>query len=152
MTIGQMKGRLESLNEELVSETSINNTSEHLTEQNTAQMYAGKNKLGEEIGTYKSTEYAVRKHQMNPAPGYGVPDLKKSGKYYRGMYAEAQGNVIDIESVVPYAKYLVHGNTKGLAGYGEKIYGLGGKWKNFYVNTHLRPEFIRNIKNQLSGR
>lgn len=142
MTIHKLFRKYEALDTDKISEESINATSEDLTRENAAQMYAGLNKQGAAIGTYKNSYYADKKHQMNPAPGYGVPDLKKSGALYRGLYAEAQSGKIDIDSTVPYAKF----NEKR---YGKEIYGLGGVFKANYIDNHLQPVFIAEIKKAL---
>jgi hypothetical protein len=41
---------------------------------------------------YKNKRYAIYKHEMNPLPGLGVPDLKLRGDYLNASYVNVLGN------------------------------------------------------------
>ena len=59
-----------------------------LAELQTEQMLTGHNARGDKIGWYLDKDYAILKHSMNPEPGQGYVDLKLTGDFYEGVFAE----------------------------------------------------------------
>lgn len=108
---------------------------------NVNQMMAGKNTLNEEIGEYANELYAEVKNRMNPLPGFGVPDLKVTGDFHRGLYAEIKGDEIEYGS-----KDSKEGKLQGQ--YGSEIFGLSEDSKEQLVESELQPAWQSEIESQ----
>lgn len=71
---------------------------------NLSQLFSGEDVNGyhfHEYAPFKTEtgeEYSEVKNKMNPRPGLGNPDLKFTGNFYRGIYAEVRGNDIIMDS------------------------------------------------------
>lgn len=101
-------------------------------------MHKGLNADGEPIGKYQNETYAEMKHSMNPQPGFGVPDLKLAGAFYRATSVTVGGQSIKIDSSDSKSAELQ-------AKYGKEIFGLNGVYKREYLNESLGPVFRQSI-------
>lgn len=83
------------------------------------QLLQGTNASGGLIKpNYADKYYARKKAIMNPLPGFGTPDLKLTGEFYKRFeIGKVDTQQIEIKSDVDYAQYLE-------AKYSENIYGL----------------------------
>src|ERR1700688_2324220 len=84
--------------------------------------------------TYANKYYSKKKYGMNPTPGYGVPDLKVTGEYYKGIgVAIRSADEYVIESDVPYAL------QPSITQYGDELLALSDENKQIYCNDTLGP-------------
>lgn len=136
--------RLQGMNlQELLTE-SILETAEQYVDLNTAQLYQGKDGDGQPISPqYAWDTYAAEKNQMNPTPGYGIPDLKLTGAFYRGYTLQVEGDEVIKDSDVEYADDLF---TK----YGNQIGELDEVNHDEYVNGEMAPVFYDKVR-ELTG-
>lgn len=88
--------------------------------------------------SYASNYYAKQKFSMNSLPGYGVPDIKKSGKYYAATKVTAKGDEYDVESDTPYA------NADSITQYGD-ILLPSDENKQIYCDDTLMPAIANYI-------
>lgn len=138
MTILGLKKKVESLNVETVSEEAVSATSENISEENKKQLFEGFDKEQQKLSEYRNPVYAEVKNRMNPLPGFGNPDLKKTGAFYQGIQVRVEGAVIRTDSSDPKNDALVKK-------YGD-IFGLGGKFKAEYISKFLRPAFFKQLE------
>jgi hypothetical protein len=90
--------RLNRIDPNEVAAQAIESTKPELVNLQEDQMMQGLNAKGEKIGRYRSQAYARRKNQMNPLPGFGVPDLRLTGSFHRGLGAIVQENSTTLTS------------------------------------------------------
>lgn len=116
---------------------SIINTKEDLLEVQRLQMLEGKNSDGEEIGEYKSEKYALKKYEINPVPGLGVPDLRLTGEWQGELDVEVGSDTVTI-------KAPENEKTPRLIElFGLQILGLNQESSAVYSVQYLQPEFIK---------
>lgn len=101
-----------------------------------AQMQKGQLSTGEKITPkYSNDYYAKIKASMNPMAGFGTPDGKLSGDYYRGMgVAIISDDEYAIESDVPYS------HNPSLEQYGDNFTRLSEESKDEYCQETLLPK------------
>ncbi len=102
---------------------------------NRSQLEQGLNAEGKKFRPYVNKRYAEKKAGMNSLPGYGNPDLKLTGRFWKAFTADLKSGILDIYSTDPKAGWLEDGTVKMKAF--EKIYGLTSENMN-----HLRIEFL----------
>lgn len=102
---------------------------------NLFQLEQGLNADGKKFRRYKNKGYAAKKNAMNSMPGFGTPDLKLTGDFWKAFKADLKGGVMDIYSTDPKAGWLEDGTPKMKAF--AKIYGLTKENMNI-----LRTEFL----------
>lgn len=134
--------RFEGLNVDTVSQEAMEQVTTPLKEKQKDQLLSGLNRMGEQIGKYRSPAYAKKKYAMNPLPGEGIPDLKLTGAFHREVYAEVRGDKVIVDSTNDKTQALVNK-------YGEKIFGLNTEKKIEFIKEDLKPAFIREIKKTL---
>jgi hypothetical protein len=119
---------------------SIEETASIYVDLNTEQMYVGKDGTGRSISPmYKFIEYANQKSAMNPAPGFGVPDLKLTGAFYEGYTVHVEGDQVIKDSTVEYADKLFEK-------YGNAIGELDDDFHQQYVEGDLAPVFMDKVR------
>jgi hypothetical protein len=91
--------------------------------------------------SYKSKYYAVKKVALNPTPGYGIPDVRVTGAYYKGIGVTVEGEDYSIESNVEYAL------SPQIAQYGPNLLRLSEGSKEAYCNEALSPAIEKYISN-----
>lgn len=133
-TINNLRRKFESLDTDTVVRRSLENTTEQLANTQAEQMMRGLDANGNPIGQYRSPVYAEVKNRMNPLPGFGVPDLKLTGAFYRGITAKVSGELVITDSTDPKSADL---QKK----YGKEVFGLDGQYKGEFIREALRPEF-----------
>lgn len=141
MTITGLRQRLQSLDIEKVASNSLDETKDAFVELNKEQMFEGKNKQGDPIGMYQSKQYSAYKNALNPKPGYGVPDLKLTGAFYRGIKMDVSGVRFTVVSTDSKSSALENK-------YGD-IFGLSTPFKSEFIDRSLQPEFIKEVKQSL---
>ena len=112
----------------------IQDESNFVIDLNQSQLLSGIDSKGEELGEYESKPYATFKNTLNPLPGFGVPDLKLTGSFYREMYLQfsSKGWPVQIFSMDEKTSKLV-------SQYGKDIFGLTeDNLEN--LREHLKPK------------
>jgi len=137
-TLLQLKKRLEALKVDRVSQDSMEAVSNQLADRQRDQMLEGKNRKGARIGRYRNPAYARMKEVMNPLPGFGVPDLRLTGEFYKQVYVDVRDNTVIIDSTDEKTQSLVNK-------YGEEIFGLNENTKAEFIRKDLRPVFMQKI-------
>jgi hypothetical protein len=117
----------------------IKDTSPEIVRLNRFQLYnQSVDKQGDPLRLYGSLSYALEKNKMNPAPGFGRPDLFLTGSFQRAIYVEVSGQVIKVWSRDSKADSL----TKK---YGE-IFGMTKESKSDYAQKTVLPAIKAHIK------
>lgn len=119
------------------------NTKEQLLEVQRLQMLEGLNADGDKIGKYKNPKYALRKNEMNPVPGLGVPDLNLTGQWQGELDVKIDADTIEI--IAPDNDKTANLVSKFTA----RIIGLNEYSSKVYAQQYLKPEFIRLMKDAL---
>jgi hypothetical protein len=141
-TASEIEERLKALDLRKLLTESIEETADQYVELNQQQMYAGKDGDGREISPqYARQDYAVMKNQMNPAPGYGTPDLKLTGAFYQGYGVRVEGDEVIKDSNVEYADQLFEK-------YGNAIGELDEGRHEEYVEGEMGPVFYDKVREQ----
>lgn len=133
-TINNLRRKFEALDIDKVARKSMENTTEEMANIQAEQMMHGFNSFGNKIGQYKLEPYAEKKNRMNPLPGFGVPDLKLTGAFYRGINVKISGEMVITDS----SNIKSEGLQKR---YGPEIYGLDEQYKGEFLREALQPEF-----------
>ena len=84
---------------------------------------------------YSRVRYARAKHKFNPLPGYGTPDLKLTGSFYKQWYLVARNKQIEFFSSDAKADKL---QDK----YGENIFGLTSENERLLNEEILLPRLV----------
>jgi hypothetical protein len=141
-TIINLLRNFENLDTDAITEAAVNQTKGELQDKNKAQLMAGFDKTGAKIGDkkpYASSYYAFYKANLNPLPGLGNPDLHLTGDWQDEMSIEVSGESIIQNSANDKDAELIEK-------YGPEIYGLGGQFKEDYLEEDLRPAFNKGIE------
>lgn len=140
-TFTQLQAKFEQLNTDKIASDAVDQTKESLIALNKKQLLAGFDKEGNLIGDkkpYQSKDYAFYKANINPLPGLGNPDLHDTGAFFAGFEVEVQDQDIIEDSTDEKSAELQEK-------YGE-IFGLGGEYKEQYIDESLRPAFAKGIE------
>lgn len=120
----------------------IRNTSGEILSLNRFQLYnQSVDKQGDPLQLYGSLSYALEKNRMNPAPGFGRPDLYLTGSFQRAMYVEVNDTFIKVWSRDRKTDQLV---TK----YTQDIFGMTPASKSQYAQKTVFPQ----IKNHITAK
>lgn len=142
--------KFKNLDATRVATSSIELTKDQMLAANREQMLAGKNRLGEDLGSYlddpyfKSRESAQRysdwKDQITPHPTRkkGVPNLFITGPYHRSLDFAIQG-----QTLVPLSNFPAALKIQEKF---DDIRGLGGTFKLIYLKEHVRPTMMKEIR------
>jgi hypothetical protein len=103
----------------------------------------GVNKLGAKLQRYASNSYAARKYAINPFPGFGNPDLFRTGAFQRGFKLKIlTKNSFDIYSTDSKANDLTRK-------YGADVFGLTNESRDQYRAETMQPELVKAVKKVL---
>lgn len=106
-------------------------------------VFTGKNKENKTLKRYKSSSYARMKNEMNPFPGYGNPDLKKTGALLRGLkiinITQHEFDIISTDAKYPEL----------LKKYGKEMFGLNKDSIVDYKKKYFQTEFVAQVKKTL---
>ena len=126
-----------------VAMDSFMETNEEVIEKNLEQLKEGKDKKGMNLRKYAWDWYAVMKHNLNPAPGLGNPDLKLTGAYWRGFIIKQMGET-------QYEITSIDSKTGKLDDmYGKQQYGLNDEKRPKYINEDYLPVLTKNIREKV---
>jgi hypothetical protein len=143
-TLHEMKRRVEAIDLQKIGAGIVADSKPELISKNKEQlMDEGVNRLGAKLRRYQSNSYAARKHKLNPFPGFGNPDLYRTGAFQGGFKLKLIGsNAFEIYSTDSKAKML---SDK----YGGDIYGLTEESKIEYRKEGMRPRVVIEVKKVL---
>lgn len=140
MTFTELNQTINSFDADKVVEDVYEETKEPLADLNAVQLLQGLSAKGKNLKSYASPLYAEMKNRMNPLPGYGNPDLRLTGAFYRGIYANIQGGSLSITSSDSKTTDL---EKK----YGElNMFGLSEKYRIEHVIENIDPAFKKEIE------
>lgn len=118
----------------------IRDTSGEILRLNRFQLYNQSiDKNGDPLRLYGSLSYALEKNKMNPAPGFGRPDLWLTGSFQRAMYVEVNQTMIKVWSRDRKTDLLV---TK----YSDEIFGMTPASKSEYAQKTVFPQIKNHIQ------
>lgn len=116
---------------------------DEIVKYNTDQLYAGQDAKGQKLKpSYSRVKYARAKNSMNSLPGLGNPDLKVTGKFYRGFYLTAKNGKFEFFSSDEKTDDLK-------AKYGSDIFGLTKENEQTVNFEKIYPRLLQWILNQL---
>jgi len=137
MTILGLLNKFETLDTDVVITQAMQATEQDLAEANRDQLFNGFDRDGKRLNRYRSDVYARKKNSRNPLPGYGNPDLRNTGAFYQGIRVTVNGNTVEVGSSDDKEEQL---QVK----YGN-IFGLGGPFKDGYLDQNLGPAIRQKI-------
>ena len=147
-TIRNLLRKIEALDPDRICEDAVDNTRWQLLSLNKDQMYAGKTRTGADIGPtylddpyFKSRAAAQRYSDWKdyitpPTTGRrkGIPNLFINGFFYGSITVTVANDRIHEQSNWRSTGSKIEQEHPG-------IYGLGGDYKDRYLEQFLRPEF-----------
>lgn len=151
-TVKSFLKRISSFDTNKAIDTAFETTLPAILAKNKEQLYHGVNNEGRMIGdteniadgrrnTYKyyfledeDRTYAESKLDQNPLPGFGYPDLYRTGNFYKGMTLKLEGSKLVFDSS--------DSKTPDLVEKYPGIFGLMPELKREVIAEDLRP----NIK------
>lgn len=144
-TIPEMLRRFQSINLDEQLPIIIQNTRGEMVRLNKMQLTLGKKSDNEFVTPgYSFATYAIQKEKQNPLAPFGVPDLRLTGDFYKGFYANVQGG----QSVIFGSTDSKSDNLE--AKYGKEIFGLNIDSKTEYTDETVMPE-VRKYITGLTG-
>jgi hypothetical protein len=128
MTLLEMYSNTVTMDKDALIDECLEELKGRVVELNREQLESGLNVTGGRFRQYRNRKYAGMKARMNPKPGYGNPDLKLTGDFWRAFRAEVKGG-LEVYSTDPKADDLESRY--------EGIYGLTADNLN-----ELRADFL----------
>lgn len=142
-----MISRLEAMSITDIVGTAMENTQKRLTDAQRNQMLEGLDSNGKKIGKYKSKTYAAKKFAMNPLAGLGNIDLKLTGEFQAAILVDVRP---DNQSLVFSSADEKTAMLVSLQG--KDIFGLSTPFAKEYSAYFLKPEVIKLVKQQITGK
>lgn len=138
MTTRGLLDKLDRLDFERIAEQAMDDTAKDFADANRDQLEHGYDRNGERLKKYSNPKYAKIKQQQNSLPGYGNPDLKRSGAFHRGIIMTANNGLVLTGSMDDKAPRLT--------GKYPTTLGLGGPFKEGYVQDTLAPAIKKEVE------
>lgn len=140
MGLTDMYNAFKSLDMEQAGRNAIEQTKERMIYLNKSQLNLDSQKSdGKYLRQYFDREYAIYKHELNPFPGLGNPDLNLTGKFYSEFFATVKGDKIEFGST--------DSKSEGLQSkYGKNIFGLTSENEYDYATETVRPKIVSYIE------
>lgn len=146
-TIANLLRNFSALDTDKVSAVAVDQTKGQLLDENKAQLFAGKLNTGQNLSpTYQEDPYfktpaAAQRYSdwkdritPNSERESGVPNLFINGTFFASISIAVDGQIITFDSSFAPSVAIAQKFT-------DAIYGLGGKYKQEYVEQDLRPVF-----------
>lgn len=124
---------------EIMGEVVMSNP-DQILDLNKGQLESGVDKKGARLSKYRSNSYAVLKNNQNPRPGFGNPDLKRTGAFHASFVVDVRGDDVVFSAGDSKAPALE-------AKYGSAIFGLTEDSKADY-----RPELVQGAAKKAKER
>lgn len=141
-TISQLIRNIKAMEVRDVIQESIDDTKQALVRLQKLQMLFGERSDGKKIGKYRSIPYAIRKQTINPLAGFKQVDLRLTGDFHSGLFADVRDDKVVFDSLDSKTDIL-------LDKYGEKIFGLNKKNASEYSLNHLAPVAVNNFRKKI---
>ena len=126
MDIFEFNKRVQRIDSDVLINETFDEIKWDIVKLNQEQLLAGKTTKGTKIEpkykTEKSDRYSRQKHIQNPAPGMGVPDLFKTGEWFKKFFAIMENYIWEVSS---FSRL-----TQILANKYNDIFGLSKKDSN----------------------
>jgi len=112
---------------------------------NRGQLHDGQDNTGRlQTRLYKEERYAEYKHELNPVPGFGIPDFFITGDYYNSIQmtinqAQWQIRTYSTDNVI----------APKLDAKWPRNYGLDPENTGFFSAEILKPKIIKELKMEL---
>ncbi len=139
--INTMIDKWSKLNVRKVAQQTFEGTKKELEEFQIGQMITGVKADGKKIGKYKSFNYATYKYNFNTLAGFGFIDLRLTGDFYKGVFAE-----IKASSVVFFSKDAKASKLDDT----YHPFGLTAQSRATYSKKFFGPVFQKKVKSELS--
>lgn len=139
-----MRDRVQSIDLQKIGVKIVVESKPELISKNKEQlMNEGVDSLNKKLRRYASNSYAARKNKLNPFPGFGTPDLYRTGAFQRGFLLKLNtSNTFEIYSTDSKSKMLTEK-------YGKDVFGLTEDSKTEYRKEVMHPELVKEVKNIL---
>jgi hypothetical protein len=138
MTIFEAQRRVAKIDLQKIAEQTLTELESFVVALNQEQLSHGLRSDEEKVyPDYRSKSYAELKHQENPKPGFGIPDLELTGSFYDKFYLDK--DKFNISSHDEKTEKLVKK-------YGRSIFGLTGE-----SLQKMKPEMNRRFKEKIGG-
>lgn len=140
-TIHEMNRRMKQVDLSKIAVSIIADSKQELIDKNKEQLLdEGFDRKSKKLKRYASNSYAARKNKLNPFPGFGNPDLYRTGAFHRGFQLKLlTKNSFEIFSTDSKSKDL---EKK----YGTDIFGLTDQSKKEYSAETMQPQLVREVK------
>lgn len=139
-TIAEMYNRVKRLDLRKQVPILIEQSADELIALNQRQLYnKSEDSEGIPLRFYANNGYAFYKEQLNSNPGFGRPDYRLTGAFYRGFYLSVTNSSYSIDSR--------DSKTAKLEARSPKVFGLTNDSKSQYVQNTL---FI-GVKKYIEG-
>lgn len=143
MTIDEYYNKANSINlRDLVQETIIEQGDNIIFLNQYRLFNESKDADGDRLPYYKSIGYSSIKNKMNPSLGFGKPDLKNEGDFYRGFFVKVTKEEFELDS-----KDDKSGELKKK--YGDKIFGLSEDHIEEFSKEFFNEALIENINKKM---
>jgi len=139
-TIEEVNNYWKQLDIEKVIMDTVEQNAELMLELNKKQLKEGFDSEGKRLREYKSSLYAEVKHRMNPVPGFGNPDLYKTGSFFLEFTLRVTGK----------KKFFMYSQDdkyyRLVKDYGENIFGLGTDKRTELIDGGFRSDLQNKVK------
>jgi hypothetical protein len=144
VTIDDMLANFRSIDLDQAVYSIVRSESKELINLNIDQLKHGITSEGATISPYyRSKEYADEKHRINPFPGYGVPDLRNTGDFYRGFFIKVSKTIYELGSTDQKSDYLEGKYSKN-----GGIFGINNENRTKFCKEVVRPRIISYIESK----
>lgn len=147
-SISQLREQWATAKANLIPTTAaiLNEHGKEIVDLNRNQLFSGRDGYGDALQTYADARlnengYAAFKHDLNPAPGFGTPDLKLTGSLYEKMRARVNGATLNLDSEDAKATQLKQK-------YGEGIFKMDAESINTLRKEVLQEELVHALADQ----
>jgi hypothetical protein len=140
-TISQVLRNVNKLDLYSASMKVVKKDEEPILNLNKKQLFSdGENNKSKKLKRYRNGMYELEKHERNPAPGLGIPDLFNTGKFYKKFK-------IKILSKKEYEMFSTDDKAIALQKkYGKDIFGLSENSRNEMVEKFFERDLMKEIK------
>lgn len=145
-TIKGLLDRLEAFNMQAEVENTIIQTSYEIIILNQQQLFNyGRDREGLRLLPYRSQIYAKEKNYQNPRPGFGVPDLFRTGAFYSGFNVTIRNHLYEVNSTDSKRDKIVKARGEqifGLTKDNQKVYSTGVFIRQFQSNYNAKTGLV----------
>lgn len=139
-TISEVNNNWQRLDIDTEVINTIKSNAERMLTLNKEQLKEGFDKQGKRLREYRSDLYAQVKNRMNPLPGYGNPDLFKTGAFFEEF-------TLRVEQKFYFYMYSQDDKYYRLVkDYGKDIFGLGDNKREDLIEGGFGDDLVKRVK------